>query len=80
MSNLQKYNEVFINVFDASESNFSEEFSVRTVDKWDSITHLSLITEIEDAFDVMLDSDDILEFVSHRLGKEILAKYDVVVE
>jgi len=80
MSMLAKYNNVFMRIFEVSEKDFSSEFSVRTVDKWDSITHLSLITEIEDEFDIMFESEDILEFVSYRLGKEILAKYDVIVK
>ena len=77
MSNLIKYNNVFISVFNAKESDFKNEFSVSSVDNWDSITQLSLITEIEDEFDIMLDTDEILEFRSYKIGKELLLKYNI---
>ena len=77
MSNLKKYKSVFISVFNAKESDFKNEFSVSSVDNWDSITQLSLITEIEDEFDIMFDTNDILEFRSYKIGKELLLKYNI---
>jgi len=47
------------------------------VDNWDSVLQLSLVTAIEDAFDIMLDAEDILGFTSYAAGKEILMKYNV---
>ena len=41
---------------------------------WDSVGHMSLIAELEDAFDIMMDTDDIIDFSSYEKGKEILAK------
>jgi acyl carrier protein len=49
------------------------------VPQWDSVAHLSLISELEDAFDVMLDADDILHYGSYEHGKEILKRYGVEV-
>lgn len=60
-----------------SDDELINGFDVESVKKWDSITHLSLITAIEDEFDVMFDSDDILGLKSFEIGKQILAKYDV---
>ena len=37
----------------------------------------SLISSIEDEFDIMLDAEDVLEFTSYDNTKAILAKYDV---
>jgi acyl carrier protein len=44
---------------------------------WDSVAHMSLVAEIENAFDIMLDSDDVIDMSSFGKAKEILAKYDV---
>lgn len=77
MRNLKKYNSVFMSVFNANESDLKNEFSVSSVDNWDSITQLSLITEIEDEFDIMFDTNDILEFRSYKIGKELLLKYNI---
>jgi acyl carrier protein len=44
---------------------------------WDSVAHMVLMTEIENAFDIMLDTDDVIDFNSFEKGKEILRKYDI---
>jgi acyl carrier protein len=77
MGNLEKYNDVFCKIFEVPASDLNEEFSVNTIDKWDSITQLSLVSEIEDQFDIMLDANDILNFRSYQEGKEILLKYEI---
>lgn len=77
MSNLEKYNSVFASTFNVEESVLNDGFSSDSVDNWDSVTQLMLVNAMEDEFDVMLDTDDILQFKSYAKGKEILAKYDV---
>lgn len=79
MSNLDRYNKVFAATFNVDESILSDDFSSDSVDNWDSVTQLMLVTEVEDEFDIMLDTEDILEFKSYATGKAILTKYDVVV-
>jgi acyl carrier protein len=77
MTNLERYNTVFTSVFNVELGTLNAEFSSETVDNWDSITQLSLVTEIEDEFDIMLDTEDILEFKSYEIGKKIVSKYDI---
>ncbi len=77
MADIEKYNEVFIAVFKVEAEQLTTEFTADKVAAWDSITHLSLVTGIEDAFDVMLDPPDILGFRSYEEGKAILARYNV---
>ena len=38
---------------------------------------MSLMAALEDAFDIMLDTDDIIDFSSFQKGKEILKKYEI---
>ena len=47
------------------------------IPNWDSVGHMGLVAAIEDAFDIMMDTDDIIEFSSFEKGMEILRKYDV---
>lgn len=77
MNNLDRYNEVFQSVFNVQSQELNGNFASGAIDKWDSITHLSLITALEDEFEIMLDPEDILNFKSYLEGKEILEKYDV---
>jgi len=50
----------------------------QSVEGWDSVGHMGLIATLEDSFDIMLDTDDIIDFSSYARGKEILKKYDVI--
>ena len=77
MSNLEKLNNIFCEVFSVEASSLSEDFNNTTVEGWDSVHQLSLTSAVEDEFDIMLDAEDILEFNSYENAKKILAKYDI---
>ena len=77
MNTLEKYNAIFIETFQVEESDLNFEFSSDNVEKWDSVCQLSLVTNIEYAFDVMMEPADIIGFKSYKEGKEILEKYEV---
>ena len=76
MSNLEKYNNAFIEAFEIDEGKL-EGLTYQGIPEWDSVGHMSLVACIEDAFDIMMETDDIIDFSSYEKGKEILAKYDV---
>ena len=76
MSNLEKYNNAFIEAFEIDASKL-EGLTYQGIPEWDSVGHMSLVACIEDAFDIMMETDDIIDFSSYEKGKEILAKYDV---
>ena len=77
MENLEKYNNAFVEVFGAKVEDLNDNYSKETVEEWDSVHQLSLIAQLEEAFDIMFDPEDIMEMTSYAKGKEILAKYEV---
>lgn len=77
MTNLEKYNQIFMNVLGVNEAILNEDFTFKAVPQWDSVAHLSLISELEDAFDVMFESEDILHYESYENGKKIMEKYGI---
>jgi len=79
MENLNKYIKAFVETFEIKEEQ-ALNLEYQGIEQWDSIGHMSLIAAIEDAFGIMLDTDDIIDFSSFKKGKEILMKYDVVLE
>lgn len=79
MENLEKYNQAFIENFSIQANDLNDSFGVDTVEAWDSVAQLSLVSAIEDAFDIMLDAEDILAFRSYGAGKDILQKYQVTI-
>lgn len=77
MTNLEKYNQIFVEVFGASVDQLGDNYSKQTVAEWDSVHQLNIISQMEEIFDLMLDPEDIMACTSYNAGKEILAKNDV---
>lgn len=76
MTNKEKYVNAFVEALDISAEQV-ESLVYQGIQEWDSVGHMSLVAEIEDAFDIMLDTDDIIDFSSYEKGIEILKKYEV---
>ena len=79
MTNLEKYNEVFCKTFEITEDKLAG-LKYQDIDAWDSVGHMTLVANLEDAFDIMMETDDIIDLSSYEKGKEILAKDDYGVE
>lgn len=77
MTNLEKYKKVFTETLGISEDGL-EDLEYQGISEWDSVGHMTLVSELEDAFDIMMDTDDIIDFSSFKKGMEILSKYNIV--
>jgi len=77
MSNLEKYNNVFIECFEIEESKLNQDLVYSSIPEWDSIGHMGLIAEIEELFDIMMETDDVIDFSSYEIGINIIKKYGV---
>lgn len=75
--NLKKYNNVFVTVFGISESDLNAEFNFGIAQGWDSFAHMELIAQLEDEFDIILETDDITHFGGYENGKKVLKKYGI---
>ena len=76
MTNREKYVNAFVEVMEVEPSEV-EKLVYQEIDAWDSVGHMSLVAELEDVFDIMIDTDDIIDFSSFEKGIEILKKYNV---
>ena len=76
MTNKEKYVNCFVEALEV-EPSVVEDLEYQGVISWDSVGHMSLIAAIEDAFEIMLDAEDILELTSYDRAKAILAKYEI---
>ena len=61
MNNLNKYTNVFIESFEISESDVIN-LEYESIDAWDSVGHMVLVAGLEEAFDIMMEMDDIIDF------------------
>lgn len=77
VSNLEKYNAIFIECFNVTKEQLNENLLYNSIEEWDSVGHMAMIAELEDAFDIMLDTDDVIDFSSYEIGINILRKYEV---
>ena len=77
MTNLDKYKQAFINGLEISESEVNSQLEYQWVKNWDSVGHMTLIAELEDAFDIIFEAADIINFSSYDKGIEILKKYNI---
>ena len=77
MSNLEKYTNAFAQTFEVSEDE-AKKLKYQDIKAWDSVGHMGLVAAIEEAFDIMMETEDIIDLSSFEKGKEILSqKYDV---
>lgn len=77
MTNREKYDEIFVTSFEIDKSKLNDNLVYNSVPIWDSVGHMGMIAAIEEAFDIMMDTDDIIDFSSYNRGMEILKKYEI---
>ena len=76
MKEKEKYDNAFREAFSVENGDLST-LSYQSIEKWDSVGHMALIATLEDTFDIMMETDDIIAFESYEKGFELLTTYDV---
>ena len=77
MSNDQTYQEIFIQSLSIDKDKFNNQIKYNDIPEWDSIGHMTLMSALEEKFNIALETDDIVDFSSYIKGKEILKKYKI---
>lgn len=76
MTNIEKYNKAFVDAFSIEDQELTK-LSYQSISTWDSIGHMGMIAILEETFDIMMETDDIIDFSSYVKGFEIMKKYDI---
>ena len=76
MNNTDKYKAIFVSSL-ALKEYFTEELKYNDIPEWDSIGHMTLMSGLEEGFNITLETDDIIDFSSFKKGIDILKKYKV---
>ena len=71
MSNKEKYVNAFVEALEVSADQVAG-LKYQEIPNWDSVGHMGLIAAIEDAFDIMMDTDDIIDLSSDCLVSVIV--------
>ncbi len=76
MTNLETYDKLFMRNFKLTKDQLPG-LKYRSIKIWDSMGHMNLMEDMEDAFDISIDTPDVLSFNSYEKGMDILRKYGV---
>ena len=79
MKSKNKYIEIFIKSLSIDKKKFNEKIKYNDIPEWDSIGHMTLMSDLEQGFNISIDTDDIIDFSSFKKGKELLKKYDIII-
>lgn len=74
---LDKFKKTVAEALEISEDQVVDTLEYNSIKQWDSLAHMQLVAALEDSFDVMLDTDDIIGMSSIAIAKDTLRKYDV---
>ncbi|KFZ36544.1 acyl carrier protein [Shewanella mangrovi] len=70
-----KLKTIFATALGIDEAAISDELTYGSIPEWDSTAHMMLVAEIESQYDIMLDTDDIIDMSSPAKAQTIIAKY-----
>ena len=76
MTNVEKYTNAFMQAFEI-DAETARNLKFQDIPAWDSVGHMGLVAALEEAFEIMLEPDVIVDLSSYEKGQEILGKYDV---
>lgn len=77
MINLELYKKAFRESLSLDEKKLKDNLKYNDIPEWDSIGHMTLMSSLEEAFKINIETDDIVDFSSYKKGIEILKKYKV---
>ena len=63
--------------FHIEKERLNESLVYQSVPTWDSVGHMAMIAGLEERFEIMIETEDVIDFSSYLKGIEILAKYNV---
>ena len=77
MNNLEKYKKAFVDALSIDETKLGQDLKFNDIPEWDSIGHMTLVSQLEDTFKFTMETDDVIDLSSFSKGKEILKKYKI---
>ena len=80
MSELDRLKNAFVTALGISPGSDFAALEYAQTEGWDSVAHMNLIAEIENEFDMMLATEDVIDMSSFHKAKEILARHGALLE
>ena len=71
----EKLRKIFADSLSVKAEEINDNLQYATIPQWDSVAHMSLIAAIEEGFDIMIDTEDVIEMSSFAKAKVIINKH-----
>jgi acyl carrier protein len=75
--NEQKLREAFARGLNIPEAEVNENLQYASTPAWDSVAHMSLVASLDSTFEIMMDTDDVIDMSSYGKARQILGKYGI---
>tara|TARA_B100000315_G_scaffold257003_1_gene304459 strand:+ start:1248 stop:1478 length:231 start_codon:yes stop_codon:yes gene_type:complete len=70
----EKIIDLFSSVLGVSKEKINDETSMDDVPEWDSLAHISLVSAIEEEFNISMSMDEITSMLSIKCAVEIITE------
>ena len=77
MNNAEKLGAAFAESLGIDKESVTDDFKYQSIPEWDSVSHMVLVAQLEDTFQISLETDDVIDMSSVGKAKEILQKYQI---
>jgi acyl carrier protein len=77
MTNKELLKKAFVEALNLPPETDVEALQYNSIPEWDSLAHMALISQLDDVFDIMIDTEDVIDLSSYQKAEEILSKYGV---
>jgi len=71
----EEIKKIFCDVLGLNESDVNDKTTYNSIEEWDSLRHLELITKYEEFYSLEFDMDDIIGMENFAKVKSIVNKY-----
>lgn len=69
---MKKLDKILCEVFRLKDSELSDALTMQDIERWDSLTHMDLVTSIEEGLEIQLTMDDIMSMKDIKTIKKIV--------
>jgi acyl carrier protein len=70
-----KLRSIFSEALGIEPAIVTNELTYASIPEWDSVAHMVLISAIEEGFEIMIDTEDVIDMSSFLKAQDIVKKY-----
>ena len=77
MTSEEKLKHCFVEGLGIDHGQITDDLAYQSISQWDSTAHMALVAVLEQEFEVMLDTDDIIGMSTYAVARDTLKKHGV---